>query len=595
MPSTDTLIQGALEQRNLHALFAALPLLKELDDTYVRELSQEIEWFSLPGGAPLYSAGQPADALYVIVNGAFGIYAGQATGGAQQVGKAVAGETAGAVELFTDAPRATTLVALRDSEVARIPRETFERLIERHPKAIQQVARGLAARIEALERPAAQRARVPRTFAIVPSDASPRAAELGRTLLDSLRRFGRCELVTSAQANEQTSHWFHRVERANDFVIYMTDARATNWSKRCLRQADVVLLVVRAGEAPMPCKALQGGPARPVEIVLLHDSSAASNDAGGWLDTQSCRRIHHVYDKNDVARVARLLTGRSVGVVLSGGGARGFAHIGVMRALQEAGFGIDAIGATSIGALVGAGFAAGWDHEEVTDRMRRCFVSTKPLSDYTVPLVALFAGRKVSRLMRDEFGDIGIEDLRLPYYCVSANLTTGQSAVHRRGKLWMWLRAAIAIPGVLPPVFARGQVHVDGATLNNLPIDTMREDIDGAIIGVDAGADPTFECDLEMTEMPPLWKALRLVSRRGPRINIVRILLRAGMMNSATTSLGQRELADLVLRPPLEHIDLLDWRAFDRAIDIGYRHAAETLGRCHGDVTVLRTSFRSGT
>jgi len=304
--------------------------------------------------------------------------------------------------------------------------------------------------------------------------------------------------------------------------------------------------------------------------------------------------VHHVYDKNDVARVARLLTGRGVGLVLSGGGARGFAHIGVMRALREAGISVDAIGATSIGAIVGAGFAAGWDHAEVIERMRRCFVSTNPLSDYTLPLIALYAGRKVSRLMRAEFGDIGIEDLRLPFYCVSANLTTGQSAVHRRGRLWVWLRAAAAIPGVLPPVFAHGQAHVDGATLNNLPIDVMREDLDGAIIGVDAGADPTFECNLEMTELPPLWKALRLVSRGGPRINIVRILLRAGMMNSATTSLGQRELADLVLRPPLERIDLLDWRAFDRAVEIGYRHAAEALARCRGDITVLRTNFRTG-
>jgi NTE family protein len=354
-----------------------------------------------------------------------------------------------------------------------------------------------------------------------------------------------------------------------------------------------VLLVANANEPVEPWKAVDGAAARHVEIVLMHESSAKPQACGEWLDTQPCRRIHHVYGKDDVARVARLLTGRGLGLVLSGGGARGFAHIGVVRALQEAGMHVDAIAATSIGAIIGAGFAAGWNHTEMVERMRRCFVATNPLSDYTLPLISLFTGRKVSRLMRGEFGDVRIEDLRLPYYCVSANLTTGQSTVHRRGTLWVWLRAAVAIPGVLPPVFAGSQVHVDGATLNNLPIDVMREEMDGAIIGVDAGGDRTFECNLEMTEVPPLWKAIRLVSGRGPRINIVRILLRAGMMNSATTSLGQRELADLVLRPPLARIDLLDWRAFDRAVEIGYRHTAETLASRLKEITALRTVMTS--
>lgn len=594
MPGMDTLIQGALDQRNLLALFTALPLLKELDEKYVRELAQEIEWFSVPAGGTLYAAGQPGDALYVIVNGAFGVYANLASGGAQSVGKIVAGGTAGAVELLTGKTRSTTLVALRDSEVARVPQATFQRMIEQHPRMMQHIARGLAERIETLECPAEQRARAARTFAIVPHDSSKRAAEFGHKLLECLRRFGRTELVSSAQAGEQTSHYFHRVERANDFVLYLTDARATNWSKLSVRQADVVLLVARDDEAALPWTALEGTAARHSEIVLLHASGKAPS-CREWLGTQSARRIHHICDEGDVARLARLLTGKSTGLVLSGGGARGFAHIGVMRALREAHIDIDAIGATSIGAIIGAGFAAGWTHAEMVERMRRCFVTTNPLSDYTLPLISLFAGRKVSRLMRGEFGDLCIEDLRLPYYCVSANLTTGQSSVHRHGTLWVWLRAAAAIPGVLPPVFKRGQVHVDGATLNNLPIDVMREDMDGRIIGVDVGSDRTFESDIELTELPPLWKTLGLISRKGPRINIVRILLRAGIMNSATTSVGQRELADLVLRPPLERIDLLDWRAFDRAVEIGYRHTNDILAACKGDISALRTAtFHSG-
>jgi NTE family protein len=173
--------------------------------------------------------------------------------------------------------------------------------------------------------------------------------------------------------------------------------------------------------------------------------------------------------------------------------------------------------------------------------------------------------------------------LRLPFFCASANLTNGQLAVHHRGDLWLWLRASIAIPGVLPPVFTSGHVYVDGATLNNLPVDIMRETLDGRIVAVDVGADRAFETHIELTEMPPMWSLLGWFRRQGRnKINVVQILLRSGMINSAATTVTQRELADLVLKPPLEGIDLLDWRAFQRAIDLGYRHASEQLSM-HGE------------
>jgi NTE family protein len=215
--------------------------------------------------------------------------------------------------------------------------------------------------------------------------------------------------------------------------------------------------------------------------------------------------------------------------------------------------------------------------------MHRCFVATNPLSDYTLPLMSLVAGRKVGRLLRHEFGDGNIEDLRLPFFCASASLSTGQLTVHQRGKVWLWLRASIAIPGILPPVFTEKQAYIDGATLNNLPVDVMREQHHGPIIAVDVGADRSFECDLEMSETPPLWK-LGGFSRRRP--SIMQILLRAGMLNQASSAIARRELADVLLKPPLERVDLLDWHAFERAIDIGYRYAVRALAQQSGNLRV---------
>ena len=210
-------------------------------------------------------------------------------------------------------------------------------------------------------------------------------------------------------------------------------------------------------------------------------------------------------------------------------------------------------------------------------RMRRSFADTNPINDYTLPLVSLVAGRKVGRLLRHEFGAIDIEDLQLPFYCVSSNLTSGQMAIHRRGQLWLWLRASVAIPGVLPPVCKQQQVYVDGAAINNLPVGVMHGLLDGTIIGVDVGTDRGFATDLDMTEVPAPWNIPAWIRNRQSRINIMQILWRAGMINSTATNAGQRERADLLLRPPLSGIDMLDWQAFDRVIELGYRHAADTL------------------
>jgi NTE family protein len=581
-PGSDTMIMSAMDRRNLLALFAALPLLRELDANSIAEFAEDIEWFSVPASTLLYSFGEAADGLYVIINGAFGVYAPQSSGGSQYIGKLAAGQIAGDMEVISGKARSTTLVALRDCEVARLSNATFDKLAHKHPQTLRYVARGLAEQVDTLQQTHRRPATSAKIFAIVPYDASDAAMKLGWDLVACLTGFGRAALISSDQAFDRTSHWFHRLERANESVVYLTDPRPTHWSRMCIRRADVLLLVADADSNPQRWLALDtmdevAAAMRAAEIVLVHRAGRESYKAQDWLLAQQCRRLHHVHDKDDVARVARLLTGRSVGLVLSGGGARGFAHIGVLRALREAKIPVDSIGATSIGSIIGAGWAAGWSYEELVERVRRTFVVSNPLNDYTLPLISLVAGRKVSRLLRQEFGETDIEDLRLPYYCVSANLSNGQLAVHRRGKVWLWLRASIAIPGVLPPVFTNKQAYVDGATLNNLPVDIMREDFHGPIIAVDASGERGFSSELEMTELPSLWKLWNLFRNTKPSANIMQILLRAGMLNSAATSIAQRELATVLLRPPLEGVDLLDWRAFDRAIEMGYRYAAEAL------------------
>ena len=230
---------------------------------------------------------------------------------------------------------------------------------------------------------------------------------------------------------------------------------------------------------------------------------------------------------------------------------------------------IDFVGGASIGAIIAAGVAMGWGEEEMRLRYRRSFVDSNPVNDYTFPLVALTRGRKVARLLEREYGDVLIEDLRTPFFCLSADLNAARAVEHREGAVWRALRAAVAIPGMIPPVFRGDDVLVDGAAINNLPIDIMHARAPGLVIGCDVSADHRI-APAPLVNGPPLWK---LFSRGGRRINIFQILMRAGMVNSVSGAAAQRSLADVLLKPPLAGIDLLEWRAFDRAIEAGYQYA----------------------
>ncbi|MCP5466468.1 MAG: patatin-like phospholipase family protein [Sinobacteraceae bacterium] len=505
---------------NLQVLLSGLPIFAGLDAATIASIAAICEWLSLPGGATLFEAGEPSDSMYVLLSGCLGSFAPpQAADRRRTLGRVSAGECVGEMGLVSGRPRMASVVALRDSELLRLSREAFDRVLRRHPEAMLRIAQLTVARLESSAGPKPRgRAPGPRSFTLVPQALDVDVAGFALELVDALRRLGRVELVWSARGADHTSQWFHEIESRNDYVVYVAEPAPTTWTRLCLRQADTLLLLARAGSQAAPWASLAAArdaqlATQRVELVLLHDGSLQRGAAARWLAVQPEVAHHHVCTAADVPRVARLLTGTAVGLVLSGGGARGCAHLGVIRALREQGVPIDMVGGTSIGAIMGAAAAYGWPDEQMLQVFRRTFVDSNPLGDYTLPLVSLVAGRRVSSRLRREFGDVAIEDLPLPFYCVSANLTLGHAAVHRSGELWRWLRASVAIPGVLPPVMHHGEVFVDGATINNLPVDVMREAGRGLVIGVDVGADRTFTTDIDDTDAPPFWK---LISSFGP-------------------------------------------------------------------------------
>jgi len=586
--------ETVLMRADLGAVLSGLPLFKGLDAGVVRQIGAAAEWLSLPGGATLFRAGERPDALYVVLSGCLGVLLPDRS--PQQIrGRVVAGGTVGEMGMISGRPRTAHVVALRDTELARVSRESFDRVFGQYPDAMLRIARLTVDRLEQSQSRSPIALQGARTFTLIPQSLEVDVGGFATEFVKALSACGRTELVWSVRAAAHTSHWFHRLEAANDYVVYVADSQPSVWSNLCVRQADALLLLARAESEAGDWAVLEGqrGPSlapQRAELILLHDGDFVRGAAARWIARHPEIAHHHVNGAADIQRVARVLTGRGIGLVLSGGGARGFAHIGIVKALREAGIPIDLVGGTSMGGILGAGVALRWSVAELTERFRRAFVDVNPLRDYTLPFVSLVSGRKVSRLLKNAFGDVTIEDLPLEFFCVSSNLTSGHSEVHRRGELWRWLRSSVAIPGVLPPIIHKGEVLVDGGTMNNLPVDAMRELGRGPVIGCDVGADRAFTSRSEEIDVPLPWQLMSWSRRARHLPNIFQILWRAGMVNSSAMTAAHREKTDLLLQPPLAQIDMLNWKAFEKAIDAGYEYAARRLEALPAESPVWRSA-----
>ena len=548
------------------ALLARTPSFRALEAHRLREVAAACAWFCVPGGTVLLRQGEPSDAIYVVVNGLLGAYRRGPQRHDVLLNRIGPGTTVGEIGFITGEPRSATVKALRACELLRIDAADFEH-IERLPGVLRRLCGTIVKFLESTENRRALDAR-PRTFCIVPHDASVDADSFARQFASSLGDAR--SAVVRKDPERQTAEWFSHLESLHEAVIYSAEPEATPWTRLCLRQADRILLLARGAAEPTPFTAL--GPGHRdlpegirVETVLLWDAIESGRTAR-WLALAGSERHHHVRSETDAARAARLVAGRGRGLVLSGGGARGLAHIGVIRALQERRVIFDAVGGTSIGAVIGAAFASELDYAAMREGFLDAFLRRRPLVDFALSKSALLSGRRLRRIYEDWFGNTGIEEMPIRYFCVTTDLVRGAPSVHERGPLVKWLQASTAIPGVFPPVLDKGAVHVDGGVVNNLPVDVMRGMDVQAIVAVDVAPDAPTGCEgpdsLGTEPRPP---------------NMLELLWRVGTVSSCAGSMQAHALADLVLQPAVSDVGLLSWRAFERAVEAGYDAAAKRM------------------
>lgn len=569
---------------------AEIPFLADADPALLAAMEEEAEWFSVPSGWPLLNAGEPPDGVWFLVSGSMAAFKPAERGGAKLLGYIRPGEPVGEMAMIAREPHTASVFAMRDSEVLKLSPDAFDALVQAHPNLMRHIARLMLTRARSDGRnPRAE----PKVYAFFSTSPTIDLKLRARTLQANLKRLGaRATIITeedsAALSSEgMNSAWFDALEQKNDAVFLVSPIADTPWFRTCLRQADRIWFFARADARPslplLPPE--EPSPARQfrlIDVVLLHhgmDRKAATTDE--WRIASDAARLFHWrgVDDADAARLARIIAGRSIGLVLSGGGARAYAHIGVVRALREAGLPFDVVGGTSMGGIIAACVAMGWNDDEIERRIRKAFVESNPLGDYVLPVVGLVRGRRVEDRLQEHFGETLIEDLEAPFFCVSTDLVAGAARVHRAGLLRRALRASISLPGILPPVIeGNHSLLVDGAVVKNFPVDVLKDLHRGPIIGVDVALREGI--DVEDFRDPPGfmgWVAAHGLQSPPP---IASLLMRAATM--AVDPWEGRAGADLLIAPTMADVDLRDWKRFDDAVAAGYEAAVDALQRPHG-------------
>lgn len=567
----------------VEAVTAPASLFAGLDADARATVAREVEWVSLKGGDALFRQGEPGDALYVLISGRLRVFVG-GEDAPRLVAEITRGEIVGEMAVLTDEPRSATVLAARDSILVRFSRQAFERVVEQNPAALMRVTRRLVTRLQEMNRGGTRTAKVA-TIAVVPLGDGAAAADVAERLVRVLSASGPTAHLRAGDVpvgEARAPEWLDEVERRHHYVVYEADARNDDWLQRSLRQADRVLLVAAASPA-LDTGALAGARGRfaldtlaaPEELVLVHAASTrAPSGTGRWLAALGVSGCQHVRAgrQEDIERLARFLTGRAVGLVLGGGGARGFAHIGVIRALVEAGVPIDAIGGTSMGAVIAAQYASGHDVAGLLAVNRREWIERNPLNDKTLPVVALLACRRIDRMMTSLYGTTQIEDLWLKYFCVSCDLTQAEAVVHDRGPLARGVRASMSLPGIAIPLHEGQSLLVDGGVLNNVPADVMKRLCRGPVVAVDVTPKKDLAVERPYPETGSGWSFFR--NRKSLDVpSIGAVIMRTVMLSSAhQRNLVARDI-DLLVAPPIDRFGMFDWDKLEEIAETGYRMA----------------------
>ncbi len=574
-----------------------------LDEEVLNDLADALVFEQVPGGDQVYREGAPSDSMLFVVHGALRVSRQGREGELNLYNEVRPGQSVGEIGLILQETRTADVTAIRDSTLAVLSRASYEALLIRHPLALNQVF--VKAVYNFIRHTPTEHRQYAQSFVVVPLHAGAGADEVAASLVRAFAAVGQVHHLrppVSAAALEDALAVDGRhpddLEGESDFLVYEAEAAPSEWTRRAFRQADQVIFVASAGasqelgEIEQRLTEEPGFPMKRKHLVLLHPAEALQpKDIALWRGVRGFERIYPVRHQHqaDFSRLARFLTGTAVGVVLGGGGARGFAHLGVLRALDECGIPVDLIGGNSMGALIGAQYACGLPLEEIRLRTQAFATGGERL---TLPLVSIVSGRRVERDLKKMFGDTTIDDLWRPFFAAACNLSKGITSVQDRGPLWRAVLASNSPAGLFPPVLDQGDLLVDGAILENVPVEAMRSRLgtplekrrgNGTVIAIDVDVREGLGAHPDQARLS-VWSTIKgyfSPDDMYPSPSIASILYSAGHIGGANQRGRTIAQADHYLEPPVAQFSLMGYRRSQEIVDVGYRYAMEKLKNGH--------------
>jgi predicted acylesterase/phospholipase RssA/CRP-like cAMP-binding protein len=572
---------------------ARLDLLSTLPPDALEALAAEVEWLRLHAGEVVFREGDVADSACFVLRGRL---RASVTGddGSRVIGEVAPGQPVGELGLLAGVPRTATVRAVRDTDLVRLTQSTLDRLLRAAPDAIGGLVRVVATRAALSGRSAGGAAGpTSSTVAIVTTHSGIDRDGFARQLIlaleahgDTLHWRGSGDVEASASALTATLDAHDRIP---GLAVLEVDAQDAERATGVLRQADRILVVADATQPPgldrvadLLTRVEEYGCDPTVELVLLQPHhrqlpSGTRQHLGGWpFDAH-----HHIRAGSDAdfARLGRHLLGASIGLVLGGGGGRGMAHIGVWRAMTEAGLPVDRISGASVGAVLSAQIAAGWSAERMQVANRAEWAAKGVVKRPAVPLFSLMSAAAGVAMVEGFFGDADLEDLWIPCQVATVDLTRCRLAMQDRGPAARWTLASATPPGIWPPVVDDdGALFVDGAVIDNLPVVPIRDAGAGRVIAVNVSKQTDFSAPPGVHDVPRLRDVMRGLTER-PRSpsfpSVIQTLNRTALVTGLAGYERARELSDLFLSPPVDHISLSDYGAIDEAAELGYTYARE--------------------
>jgi len=572
-----------------------------------QKLLSSMKLVSISGGKILIKKGEEEHSLYVLIQGKLQVSQLDKNG---KLGTPFAeippGTIVGEISLLTGRPRTATVFAYRDSVLLRISKDKYDEFEKQNPLP------GLAIAKTAIERlTTPKKVIVPgqntRTVCVAPAGDSDHKIFIKKfnEVLKTTKStyvinqeicnevFG--ENIAQIELNTLDDHrlgrWLESLEEEYDLLIFETDRQMTPWTQRCLRQSDYIFFIADPAIHPAmnSIELSYFNEERLIEgfsnLIFLHTDDTTKITGGNeWLKKREVKGFHHIKlnSKEHMEKLCRVINNESIGLVLSGGGARGFAHVGVLRALEELNIPIDYIAGTSMGSIIGGGYSLlGYDLlKEFTKDFANGYKR-----DYTFPFISLSRGNHITNFFQQVCGDSFIEDLWVKFFCVSTNVTKGTLHIHEKGHLWKAMRTSASIPAVFPPLYdSEGDMYIDGGILNNMPVNIMRKTMHGGkVIAVDCcGTKETKKCKFYDTAQVSGWKLLFKhlsdFDKNAPKYDsIVNVILTSMTIGADAQQQLMGKEADYLLNLDTSNYNLLDFRNAEEIIQKGYEDAIKNL------------------